>query len=115
MDLFSNLLTKLSNSNLNFYIAGDINLDVLKYQNNSFVTEYVDLLFSFGTLQLISKPTRCTLNSATVIDHLITNDFLKSSDCYILTSCISDHFPVIVSFKTAKIRPRTHYDQKIFF
>ena len=59
------------------YLLGDINLDLLKYSKCNQVTSYVDLLFSLGLLQIITKPTRCTPRSATLIDHIITNAINK--------------------------------------
>ncbi len=56
------------------YILGDLNLDLLKYNESNIVKNYVDMLFSFGFLQLILKPTRCTPNSATLIDHIISKN-----------------------------------------
>ena len=96
--LFSELLSSLSDQinlkKMETYIFGDINLDCLKYGTCAFVTDYVDLLFSHGMLQLITKPTRCTLTSATVIDHVITNSNCTSYASIILVSQISDHFPI---------------------
>jgi exonuclease III len=45
-------------------ILGDFNLDVLKYGSNSQVTTYIDSLFTSGFLQTVSRPTRCTGQSA---------------------------------------------------
>jgi len=46
-------------------------------------------------LQIVTKPTRCTDNSATLIDHIITNQHSDNFSSFILTSKISDHFPLI--------------------
>jgi hypothetical protein len=69
------------------------------------VTEYVDLLFSFGLLQVITKPTRCTQNSATWIDHVITNSMCPNIESIIVTSLISDHFPIIHHCNSPKKSP----------
>ena len=94
-DLLSNILNDFSNSNTQVIIFGDFNLDVLKYNIIHQVTEYIDLLFSFGFLQLVMKPTRCTAQSATLIDHVVTNSKSDVFETSILTSKISDHFPII--------------------
>ncbi len=73
----------------------DFNLDALHYNTNNNVTDYINLLFSYGLLQIITKPTRVTLNSATLIDHLITNSNSNSFETVILTSKLSDHFPIV--------------------
>ena len=77
------------------YILGDTNLDAIKYNTNNQVTSYIDSLFLSGFLQTITKPTRCTSHSATLIDHCITNISQTSYKNFILTSQISDHFPII--------------------
>ena len=94
-ELFSNTVSCLIDDQKQFYLIGDLNIDVLKYNSNARATDFINLLFSFGLLQVITKPSRCTDNSATLIDHVITNCY---SDCFksvILTSKISDHFPII--------------------
>ena len=85
-DLFSSLCNKLLSFNSNFYILGDTNLDVLKYGKCDFVTEFIDKLFSFGLLQIITKPTRCTPHSASIIDHIITNSNANEFSTTILIS-----------------------------
>ncbi len=59
------------------------------------VQDYVDLLFSLGLLQIITRPTRCSANSATLIDHAILNPKSAACESAIITSKISDHFPII--------------------
>jgi hypothetical protein len=78
----------------------------LEYGVAQSCTDYIDLLFSFGFIQLVVNPTRCTPNSATLIDHVITNYCPSSTDTVILLSKISDHFPVIHFKKTLK--PKNH-------
>ena len=85
---------RINSKKVESYIFRDINLDCLKYGTCSDVTDYIDLFFSHGMLQLITKPTRCTLTSATVIDHVITNSNCSSYASIILVSQISDHFPI---------------------
>ena len=41
------------------------------------------------------KPTRCTSHSATLIDHVVSNSKADFFESIILTTKISDHFPVI--------------------
>ena len=65
-------------------------------------TEYIDLLFSFGCLQVITRPTRCTPTCATLIDHVISNSICTNISSFILTSLISDHFPIIHHCNTKK-------------
>jgi hypothetical protein len=108
-DLLSNLCNELSSVKHSIYIAGDINLDVLRYNSNPNVTEYVDLLFSYGFLQTITRPTRISQNSATVIDHIISNVTSSCHETVIITSRISDHFPIFYLNKVAKPKASAEY------
>lgn len=94
-ELLSNSLSILSSTYNSVYICGDTNLDVLKFSDNRFIAEYLDTLFSFGFLQVITKPTRIHNESATIIDHVITNDSRQSFETVIVCSNISDHFPIL--------------------
>jgi len=80
-----------------FYLVGDFNIDLIKCNENTRSAEFLELLFSYGLLQIITNPTRCTDNSASLIDHIITNQCAPSYKTTILTSKISDHFPVLYS------------------
>ncbi len=95
LELFTNLVNDLQNSYSDVYIFGDVNIDVLKYDSVPAVQDYVDLLFSLGLLQIITRPTRCSANSATLIDHAILNPKSAACESAIITSKISDHFPII--------------------
>ncbi len=94
MESLRSLLDNLLSRNVPVYIFGDINLDVLRYSNCNNVTEYINLLFSHGFIQTVTLPTRCTSNSASIIDHCITNSSTDFNSI-ILTSNISDHFPIL--------------------
>jgi hypothetical protein len=70
-DLLFNLLDKISSSEL--ILGGDINLDVLKISSCRNTESYLNNLFTNRCLQIVCKPTRCTISTATCIDHFITN------------------------------------------
>jgi hypothetical protein len=95
IDIFSNTLNSLGSICNNVYICGDFNLDVLKIDGNHFIADYIDTLFSYGFLQIITKPTRICRDSATIIDHIITNSSRQSFETFILCTKISDHFPIL--------------------
>jgi hypothetical protein len=94
-ELFSQQLKDLVSLNKTMFLLGDLNLDVLNYNKCAQVTSYIDLLFSFGLLQTVMKPTRYTWKSATIIDHVITNFQSNVYDTVILTSQLSDNFPIV--------------------
>ena len=102
MDLLANLLNDISAEYDEIFIFGDFNIDVLKYNNCKMACEYIDLLFSFGLLQTVTKPTRCTYNTATLIDHSIIMPNSNEIENILIVNKISDHFPVLLSLQAAK-------------
>ena len=75
-------------------IMGDMNVDLLKYSSHDATDTYVDGIFSRGFIPRIFKPTRITHTSATLIDHIITNDIAHSSTSGIIINDVADHFAV---------------------
>ena len=84
-------------SNKPIYTFGDFNINVLKYNTSKSVKNFVDLIFEYGSLPTINKPTRITRKNSTAIDNIITNSFLNNNlEAGIIETDISDHFPVIL-------------------
>ena len=73
---------------------GNMNIDLLKYQSHTNTCNYPDKLFSHGYLPSITKPTRVTPSTATLIDHCYTNDIVNhdSSGIIINDVHVADHF-----------------------
>ena len=59
----------------------------------------------YGFLQLITRPTRVAENSATLIDHVLTNSTVQSHNTFLLCSKLSDHFPIIHQLSVEKVKP----------
>ena len=93
-EAINSILCKINTAGKKVYILGDFNIDLLKIEQHKPTADYVNSLFSHGCLQLMTIPTRCIHNSATLIDHIITNDNLSSYTCGALSTRVSDHFPV---------------------
>ena len=68
----SETLHYLSNSKLPFLICGDININLLQQDTMLSVRNYVNTYNSYNCLDLITKPTRITTTSSTLIDHIYT-------------------------------------------
>ena len=95
LDTISPLLPTLTTSKTNSIIMGDLNYNLLEYENN-YVNTFIDTMYDNNYYSLITKPTRITTASATLIDHTWTNIFNLQTDCGILTDCIADHLPIIL-------------------
>ena len=65
-----NILSIIKIENKLNYITGDFNIDLLKKDTHAPSSAFLELLYSYGYLPLINKPTRVTNSSATIIDHI---------------------------------------------
>ena len=87
------------------YLLGDFNLNLLSIDKHKDTQDFIDSMYSFSMFPCITKPTRVTSRSATLIDNLFVNDVLNEDVLSgILYSDISDHFPVFYIDYTC-IRP----------
>ena len=92
-DILAKILHKI-NKNTNYFILGDMNIDLCKYDKDPNTKLYVDLMCSFNLIPYSFLPTRITSTSATIIDHLFSNCQALSSVSIksgLLTCDISDH------------------------
>ena len=97
---FKNLFAKNSTVNKHIVLASDFNLNVLDFENNKEVQKFINLMFRYGMIPTINKPTRVTANTATVIDHIITNVIIDTDfKTGILKNCISYHFAIMLAFE----------------
>ena len=77
------------------FLVGDLNLNLIDYQSNAKVRDYVNLIFQHSLVPIVNKPTRVAKNNATLIDYIITNSFMDQENlAVILKTDISDHFPI---------------------
>ena len=81
-------------NNKSIYLCGDFNIDLLKEQTHKGTNDFLELLNSFGLFPTITKPTRVTSTSATLIDNIFTNNIFQITLSGILCNDISDHLPV---------------------
>ena len=90
------ILQKIRRENKISYILGDFNINLLNNDYHQPTGEFFYLMSSNSFLPLITRPTRVTANSATLIDNIFTNHFdcsLQSSEGIFVTD-ITDHYPV---------------------
>ena len=75
------------------HIAGDFNMNLLDYEKCKKVQEFLNLVYEKSMIRTINKPIKVTRQSATAIDHILTNYFVKFDfKTAIFKSDISDIF-----------------------
>lgn len=80
-------------NNKSVFLMGDFNVNLLQCESNNQFHDFLNLLLSFSLMPLITKPTRVTDTSCTLIDNIFCN-VQPFPDSGIIVSDISDHFPV---------------------
>ena len=76
-----------------YYLLGDLNIDLFKCDDHKPTSNFLDTMYSYNMFALIIKPTRVTEKSATLVDHIWTNNFDVHSQHKqgILLTSMSDH------------------------
>ena len=107
---YISLLCEMKKSQSKFIVVGlDHNLDFLKSATHNGTSQFIQHNLDFNLIPTITRPTRITKSSATLIDNIIVSQSLCGSYVNsILVDDISDHMPsacVIKSLKRASKDP----------
>ena len=93
-DYYKDVLHKIHLENKIGYIMGDFNINLLN-NDHAPTNDFLDVCFSYSFLPLITRPTRITQSTSSLIDNIFTND-IQNNNYYkgIFVSDVSDHYPV---------------------
>ena len=69
----------------------DFNADLLKYDKDFNVSDFLDTMYSNLFLPQIACPTCVTVNSQTLIDNIFSNNYISSFTSGNLVTTLSDH------------------------
>ena len=70
LSVFMNNTIFRNNRNKTIYVCGDFNVDLLQYDKHRDTNNFIDQLYSLGLHPLITRPTRITSHSKTLIDNI---------------------------------------------
>ena len=88
----------------NYGIFGDFNINALLYNTHRDINSFLNFMYSSGNHMMINKPTRFPIGRQrglpSIIDHLYVNDPELVIQSGMITSDITDHFPIFSIFKT---------------
>ena len=89
------------------------------------VKRIVDIYDSYGLKQLITEPTRETIHTSTLIDHIAVSNTNNIVESGVIKTAISDHYlPYAIrkfqggskrQHKVIKTRQMKHFDENAFF
>jgi len=127
LDLFTSfekVIDKMDNTTLDLYILGDMNCNLLHSARACPATaKLVNILDVYGLAQLITDPTRVTINTQSLIDLCVTNSPDKVSKSGVHHIGISDHSLVFMTRKARferspsriiQIRSYKHFNEDNF-
>lgn len=96
IERFHNVANKLKGIKCDIIIGTDQNFDLLKYNTNKNTRDLLDGLIEEGFIPLITKPTRITHTTATIIDNIyLKGNSSLSYKSGIIECDISDHLPIV--------------------
>ena len=99
-----NLLSANDKTRKKIISAGDLNINILDYESNKKVQHFLSSMFQYNMIPTINKPAPLTRNTATAIDHIITNTVISGIQhrSGIIKTDISDHFPIAFALSTCE-------------
>lgn len=106
----SNLIARV-NPKKKLFVCGDFNIDILKVDSNADSLCFLDIMYGYGLYPLITKPTRITTTSATLIDNIYTNVLADTKNGIIVSDFISDHMPI---FTTVNLKCKASVKSKVY-
>ena len=109
-----NILEVVSKERKTCIITGDFNLDLFKAHSCGYVQDLITTFQARNFTNIITKATRVKARSATLIDHIWSNNVLLACSSSVIYAQISDHFPIAASFKT-QLQSTADTVSKIFF
>ena len=103
----SNVMNKITMRKDVFYLLGDLNIDISPTKVTPGSSIYIDSLNSFGSVPIVTIPTRVTDTTSTIIDHIITNDTFRVIKPGVIRhdNKLSDHYVIFCSISGFSISP----------
>ena len=112
-DYLDHLMEKLSKEKKDIYLTGDFNIELMKTEKVTNISNFLDTLPSNLFIPHIISPTRITPKSSTLIDNIFSNALnFKKGISGNLTITISDHLAQFLVIP--KKHPKIHKKQNIY-
>ena len=101
---YEKLLSTINVEHNKFIVGIDHNLDLLKHRSHAPTKNFVELFESFQQIPSITRPTRITKSSATLIDNIFVPTTLTLVfNSYLLVDDMSDHLPIITVLQNVEL------------
>jgi exonuclease III len=102
---FEKITNQINQRGINSIISGDFNYNLFNINHHQETENYFSSLVAFGYNPMVTKATRITSHSCTLLDHIWTNysNSHNESTTFIIITDITDHLPVLFIDKSSKI------------
>ena len=90
----------------------DYNINFVNFVTHKKPNDFIDNVISQGFIPYITKPTRITSNSATLIDHIYSNHSHPNNESGIIITDIADHFAICHIIYGTPRPPKSVYRQE---
>ena len=99
---------KLEKNHKQLILGMDHNFDLLKCSQHRPTKRFLDKMMDLNMLPAITRPTRITSNTATLIDNVFISKLLQRNfDSGLIVDDISDHLPSIVLMKQTHLTDKS--------
>ena len=89
-------------------IGMDQNLNLLKANQHKGTSQFLDIVMDLDMIPTITRPTRITNTTATLIDNIyISGKIQWNYETHLILSDISDHLPSLLLLKQTKVKDKT--------
>ena len=113
IDEFTTVTQNLQEQHMKSYLCGDYNINLLKIDSSLHCNRFFENITTLGFFPQITRPTRLSGESNTLIDNIFTNDFCKPHLSGILVTPISDHLMQFCTIIGKKERSSKNYPKYI--
>ena len=123
LNLLSNSFQQIDLNKKEIYLLGDFNINLfqngkfllkenqsnqVKDPTSSLISKYKEFCQSFFLTEIIKEPTRTTCNTASLLDHILTNCAEKVSQRRVIDVGLSDHLLIFCTRKIRRTRRNMH-------
>ena len=113
IDEFTTVTQNLQEQHMKSYLCGDYNINLLKIDSLLHCNRFFENITTLGFFPQITRPTRLSGESNTLIDNIFTNNFCKPHLSGILVTPISDHLMQFCTIVGKKERSSKNYPKYI--
>ena len=113
IDEFTTVTQNLQEQHTKSYLCGDYNINLLKIDSSLHCNRFFENITTLRFFPQITRPTRLSGESNTLIDNIFTNDICKPHLSGILVTPISDHLMQFCAIIGKKERSSKNYPKYI--